>query len=87
MVDSSTYHLLYVFFLILFQVIGYSCDNLQSALKMYNGMLFMKATKLAVKRRRPKNPVVTVDGRLEVLNVHLTNVCEDYPSLDMDEKC
>lgn len=50
-------------------------------------MLFMKATKLAVKRRRPKNPVVAVDGRLEVLNVHLTNACEDYPSLDMDEKC
>lgn len=60
---------------------NYSCDNLQDALKRYNGMLFKK------NKKTTKHSKHEVTETLKELNVYLTNPCEEYPSLNMDEKC
>lgn len=48
-------------------------------------MLFLKAKKYT---KYPNNLSTNlVVGILKQLNVHMTNPCEDYPSLNMDERC
>ena len=48
-------------------------------------MLFLKATKTFQQNTSPSaDPII---GKMEVLNVQLTNPCENYPSLNMEEKC
>lgn len=49
------------------------------------GMQFLKATKLSKGQKIIKNN--SIIGMLDILNVHLENPCEKYPSLNMDEKC
>ncbi|XP_025418569.1 beta-hexosaminidase subunit beta-like isoform X2 [Sipha flava] len=67
-----------------FNSTGYSCDLLHEAFKRYKGLLFLKAKKTSQwLRRLPKNKIA---GTLEKLNVKLLSPCEDYPSLNMDEK-
>jgi len=48
-------------------------------------MLFLKATKTF----KQQNSLSTnfVIGKLDVMNVKMTNPCEYYPSLNMNEKC
>jgi len=48
-------------------------------------MLFLKAKK-TFKHDTHLSTNFTF-GKLEVLNVQMTNPCENYPSLNMDEKC
>lgn len=67
-----------------FNVTGYSCDDLYDAFKRYNHMLFLKAKK-TFKHDTHLSTNFTF-GKLEVLNVQMTNPCENYPSLNMDEK-
>jgi len=48
-------------------------------------MLFLKATKTFKQHTSSsKNFII---GKMEVLNVQMTNPCENYPLLNMDEKC
>lgn len=49
------------------------------------GMQFLKAAKLAKGQKIINNN--SIIGTLDNLNVHLSNPCERYPSLNMDEKC
>lgn len=64
---------------------GYSCDLLHEAFKRYKGLLFLKAKKTSRwPKMLSKNEVI---GTLKELNVKLISPCEDYPSLNMDEKC
>lgn len=69
-----------------FQVKGDSCYVLQVALKRYTSILFVRA-----KRNTETSPTPTANivGTLRKLDVYLMKPCghEDYPSLDMDEKC
>lgn len=67
-----------------FNITGYSCDDLQDAFKRYNSMLFLKATKTFT--QNTSLPTDLIIGKMEVLNVQMTNPCENYPSLNMDEK-
>lgn len=48
-------------------------------------MLFLKATKTF--KKHPSLSTDFIIGKMEVLNVQMTNPCENYPSLNMDEKC
>lgn len=48
-------------------------------------MLFLKATKTFKQQTSLSTDFVI--GKMEVLNVQMTNPCENYPSLNMDEKC
>lgn len=48
-------------------------------------MLFLKAKK-TFKQDTHLSTNFTF-GKLEELNVQMTNPCENYPSLNMDEKC
>ncbi|CAI6370437.1 unnamed protein product [Macrosiphum euphorbiae] len=63
---------------------GYSCDVLQDAFKWYNSMLFLKATNTF--KQNTSLSTDSIIGKMEVLNVQLTNPCENYPSLNMEEK-
>jgi len=48
-------------------------------------MLFLKATKTF--KQHTSLSTNFIIGKLDVLNVKMTNPCENYPSLNMDEKC
>ncbi|CAI6374628.1 unnamed protein product [Macrosiphum euphorbiae] len=67
-----------------FNITGYSCDDLQDTFKRYNSMLFLKATKTF--QQNTSLSADSIIGKMEVLNVQLTNPCENYPSLNMEEK-
>ncbi|KAL5244270.1 hypothetical protein ACI65C_011680 [Semiaphis heraclei] len=67
-----------------FNITGYSCDDLQDAFKRYNSMLFLKATNTFKQHNSLSTKFIV--GKLDVLNVKMTNPCENYPSLNMDEK-
>lgn len=69
-----------------FKVIGCTCEILQDALKRYNKMLFLKSKDYTpnVSHNLSMNSIA---GTMNTLNVHMINPCEDYPSLNMDEKC
>ncbi|VVC33523.1 Hypothetical protein CINCED_3A023777 [Cinara cedri] len=67
-----------------FQVTGYSCDILDIQLKRYKRMLFLKA----INNNEYLNSLSMnfTNEPMKMLNVLLLNPCEDYPSLNMDEK-
>ena len=68
-----------------FNVVGQSCDILESALRRYYSLIFYPPmsgrSKDTVMRFRPKR----LGGSLSMLNVNLKQACEKYPSLKMDE--
>lgn len=71
--------------ILLFQITSHNCDILQAAINRYMGMQFLKTTKLSKGQKIIKNN--SIIGTLDILNIHLANPCENYPSLNMDEKC
>lgn len=70
---------------IFLKVTGFSCDILEIALKRYNNMLFLKGKKHT--KHSHNLSMNFVKGTMEMLEVTLANPCEDYPSLNMNEKC
>lgn len=48
-------------------------------------MLFLKATKTF--KQHISLSTKFIIGKLKMLNVQMTNPCEKYPSLNMDERC
>lgn len=49
-------------------------------------MLFLKA-KDCITDNSYNLSMYPITGTMNMLNVHMINPCEDYPSLNMDEKC
>lgn len=69
-----------------FQVKGHNCYVLQVALKRYTSILFVRAKR---NTETSTTPTANIVGTLNKLDVYLMKPCghQDYPSLDMDEKC